>query len=219
MFDDNCNSRTNGEYLFFNRIKDNIDLIVDVGCGTDSDYLEFKGEVHYFDPEGTFIETLSRKKNSNSLAIFNRFGLGTERCDAYYYPCYQSFIDRVTSCAVSDDANKVTRRIRTGEDYVTEKSIGYIDFLKIDTEGFELNVLKGFGEFLRNVGIVQFEYGGTYLDSTTTLNEVVDYLKEMGFHKFSYLMNRGTYPLPGVEDHYRYCNIVCVNKNNAYDPL
>ena len=73
MFDDNCDSRTNGEYLFFNRIKDNIDLIVDVGCGTDSDYLEFKGEVHYFDPEGTFIESLSREKNSNSLAVFNRF--------------------------------------------------------------------------------------------------------------------------------------------------
>ena len=29
-----------------------------------------------------------------------------------------------------------------------EKNIETVDFLKIDTEGFELNVLLGFGDFL-----------------------------------------------------------------------
>jgi hypothetical protein len=40
----NCNSKTNGEEKIFMDIKDNIHVIFDVGCRTDS------GEVHYFDP-------------------------------------------------------------------------------------------------------------------------------------------------------------------------
>ena len=59
-------------------------------------------------------------------------------------------------------------------------NIKNIDFLKIDTEGYELNVLKGFEDFLENIKIVQFEYGGTFLDNNTKLIDVINYLKEKG---------------------------------------
>ena len=46
------------------------------------------------------------------------------------------------------------------------KSIGVsnVKFVKIDTEGFELNVLQGFEEHLSKVKVIQFEYGGTFID-------------------------------------------------------
>ena len=219
MFNNNCDSKTNGEYVFYNRIKNSVDIIFDIGCRKESEFLDFEKEVHYFDPESTFVEELSNLKNSNSSATFNKFGLGKEDCELYYYPLYQSFYDRIASCHLSDDSNKVLRTIRTGKSYITEKNIEKIDFLKIDTEGFELNVLLGFDDFLQKIGIIQFEYGGTFIDNNTTLNDVVEYLKRYGFHKFSYLTSTGTQLITDFQDHYQYCNIVCVNQNTVHDSM
>ena len=54
----NCNSKTNGELLFYNLIKDKITTIFDIGCRNDSEFINFNGEVHYFDPINDFIESL-----------------------------------------------------------------------------------------------------------------------------------------------------------------
>uniref|UniRef100_A0A6C0HRJ9 Methyltransferase FkbM domain-containing protein n=1 Tax=viral metagenome TaxID=1070528 RepID=A0A6C0HRJ9_9ZZZZ len=215
----NCDSKTNGENAFFMYIKDSIEIIFDVGCRSDSEFINFKGNVHYFDPVDKFIEELKNVKNVNSKSYFNNFGLGEENKELYYYPKYQSFYDRTISCTVSDDSNKFLLRIKKGKDYVIENNIKNIDFLKIDTEGYELNVLQGFEDFLENVQIIQFEYGGTFLDNATKLIDVKNYLEQNNFTNFSYLTNNGSVPITDFNDHYQYCNIVCVNKNSRFVPL
>jgi hypothetical protein len=109
--------------------------------------------------------------------------------------------------------------IKTGKEYTITNHIKNIDFLKIDTEGYELNVLQGFDDFLENVKIIQFEYGGTFLDNNIKLIDVINYLKEKGFHKFSYLTDYGTEIITDFNDHYQYCNIVCINKNSNFVPF
>ncbi len=74
-------------------------------------------------------------------------------------------------------------------------------------------VLQGFGDYLNNIKIIQFEYGGTFLDNNTKLIDVINYLEEKGFHKFSYLTSYGKEKIIDFNDHYQYCNIVCINKN------
>ena len=209
----NCNSMTNGEYDLLNRIKSDIKLIFDVGCRANSEMLMFEGECHYFDPVKAFVDRLSSKENKNKLSYFNSFGLGEEEKDLWYYPSYGSFFDRVKSCNISDDKNKVLLKIKKAEDYIVENNIEHIDFLKIDTEGFELSVLKGFGKYLHRVHLIQFEYGGTYLDNGIKLIEVKNYLESFGFNSFSYLVPNGTIPITNFDDHYKYCNIICINKN------
>jgi len=204
--------------IFFSDIKDKIDIIFDVGCRTDTEFTVFEGEVHYFDPVADFIERLPNQPNKNRHSHFNSFGLGKENKKVYYYPRYQSFYNRTRSCGIDDDLNKVTLQIRKAKDYITEKGIDHIDFLKIDTEGYELDVLEGFEDCLENVKIIQFEYGGTFLDNGIKLEEVVDYLRKRGFRKFSYLIPRGTVPITDFRDHYQYCNIVCVNTRSDIDP-
>ena len=117
-----------------------------------------------------------------------------------------------------------------------------IHYLQIDTEGFELEVLKGFEENLKNTKIIQFEYGSASLDNSFKLNDIIKYLEKYEFHKFSYLHKTGKTKLEDlkgmtittdvlshkhgyqhevkyieedgfVPDHYNYCNIVCINKN------
>jgi FkbM family methyltransferase len=215
----NCNSKTNGELQFYTIIKNDIKVIFDVGCRSDSEFIDFIGEVHYFDPVKRFIDSLSKQPTNNSVSYFNNFGLGNENTELYYYPAYQSFYDRVNSCRISDASNKIKLIIKKASEYCIEKNISNIDFLKIDTEGFELNVLKGFEDELQKVNIIQFEYGGTYLDNNTKLIDVITYLKNKGFEKFSYLSPAGPVAITDFNDHYNYCNIVCINKNSSYVPF
>jgi FkbM family methyltransferase len=210
---------TNGEHKFFMDIKDNIDVIFDVGCRSDSEYIHFNGEVHYFDPVDEFIEKLKKQPNLNKRSHFNNFGLGDENKQLYYYPKYQSFYDRINSCNTSDDANKILLNIKTGKEYIIRNNIESVDFLKIDTEGYELNVLQGFEDCLKIVKIIQFEYGGTFLDNGKKLIDVITYLKQKGFYNFSYLTNEGPVLITNYKDHYQYCNIVCLNKNSDFVPF
>ncbi len=218
IFDSNCNFKTNGELKFYMKIKNNIRVIFDVGCQL-SNFIEFQGEVHYFDPRNDYIEDLKKKPNINKISYFNNFGLGNENKQTYYYPRYESFFNRINSCNVDDSENKILLEIKKSKDYVIENNIEKIDFLKIDTEGYELEVLKGFEDFLTNIKIIQFEYGGTSLDNNVKLIDFINFLSEKGFYKFSYLSEYyGIIPITDYNDHYEYCNIVCINKNSDYTP-
>lgn len=214
----NCDSKTNGEEKFFNDIKDNINVIFDVGCRSNSVFTNFKGDVHYFDPVEKFVENLKKFNNLNQKSYFNNFGLGYENGNFYYYPKFQSFYNRIKSCRVNDDSNKVLLNIKKGKDYMIEQNINSIDFLKIDTEGSEFDVIKGFEDFIDRVQIIQFEYGGTFLDNNVKLNDIVQYLKDKGFSKFAYLTNNQPVIITNFNDHYKYCNIVCLNQNIHFTP-
>lgn len=191
-------------------IRGMVRTVFDVGSSDDSVFTDFMCDVHYFDPDPSRIQTLSAKRTKNITSSFNAFGLGEENTELYYYPMYFSFFDRVKSCSVSDDANKVALPIRSAKEYVLQNNVESIDFLKIDTEGYELSVLKGFDETIRRVKFIQFEYGGTYIDSGVKLIEVVEYLKSFGFGRFARLGIKGPENLTDFSDNYTYCNIVCI---------
>lgn len=68
----------------------------------------------------------------------------------------------------------------TLDKFCKENDITQVDFLKIDTEGHELDVLQGSEKMLSEgrVKCIQFEYGGTYLDAKITLAQVFNLLKK-----------------------------------------
>lgn len=205
----------NGEKHLYSIIKNEISTIFDVGCRSESLFLDFPGEVHYFDPVPPYIEALKAQPTQNKRAFYNTFGLSDEETILSYYPRYESFCNRITSCEVDDSANKVEFMVKRGDNYVKEHNLEEVGFLKLDTEGYEFKVLKGFGDFLHKIKYVQFEYGGTYLDSNTKLADVINYLKEYGFTAFFYLKHDNWQeniftPIEDYTDHYRYCNIVAV---------
>lgn len=205
----NDNERTNGELWFINAIQNEIDVIFDVGCRHDSLFLNYPKEVHYFDPNKEFLEKIKQIQNSNKKSFFNGFGLGDQKTTLKYFKSFQSFIDRRETCWVDNDT--MIFDVDKGINYLTEKEINQIDFLKIDTEGFEFAVIKGFEEKLKDIKIIQFEYGKTYIDSGIKLMDVINYLKEYGFQSFYYLDSNSLAIIPNFHDHYRYCNIICFN--------
>uniref|UniRef100_A0A6C0AZX4 Methyltransferase FkbM domain-containing protein n=1 Tax=viral metagenome TaxID=1070528 RepID=A0A6C0AZX4_9ZZZZ len=199
---------TNGELFFYNSIKSSITVIFDIGSRNDSLFLDFDNQVHYFEPVLSSLTDLSRQKNKNKRSYFNNFGLSDKSEVANYYPRYESFYNRITSCKVDDSENRISLNLQRADEYILKNNIDVIDFIKIDTEGYELNVLKGFGKYLNKVNIIQFEYGGTFLDNNTKLIDIINLLKQYGFSTFYYLYNNGLCELNEYYDHYRYCNIV-----------
>jgi FkbM family methyltransferase len=74
-------------------------------------------------------------------------------------------------------------RLQTGDAFCSQNKIERIDFLKIDTEGHELAVLKGFARMFseKRIGMAQFEYGGTWLDARVQLADAFALLEKHSY--------------------------------------
>jgi FkbM family methyltransferase len=67
----------------------------------------------------------------------------------------------------------IQSKVKTGDQLVDE--LDTPDFVKIDVEGHEAFVLRGFRETLQGADapwLIQFEYGATYVPSGSTLREI-----------------------------------------------
>ena len=71
--------------------------------------------------------------------------------------------------------------VTTGERYVKEQGIERIDMLKIDVEGMDLQVIKGFGDGLQQIKVIQFEYGIFNIASRDLLVDFHALLTAAGF--------------------------------------
>lgn len=69
--------------------------------------------------------------------------------------------------------------VEKGDSFAAANGISVIDMLKVDTEGFDLDVLQGFSDTLANatVRFVQFEYGRTCLPKRVLLKDFYDLLR------------------------------------------
>ena len=110
----------------------------------------------------------------------------------------------------------LTVPLETLDHFTSEHKIPRINFLKIDTEGNERNVLLGAKKLLEKkaVDIIQFEYGGTYLDSKTTLHQVYNYLQRHGYTIYR-IASFGLIEIPRWRqalENYAYSNYLAVKK-------
>lgn len=209
----NHHAETNGELLFYKKHKDEFNVIFDVGSRSDSIFLTAPAEVYYFEPVAGFLEALKQDaSNHNTKSHFLNFGLSDENTTLPYYDIYQSFCDRTKSCGDHSKKHVSHLEVRRADYFILKNNITQIDFLKIDTEGYEWKVLKGFGDKLTIVKVIQFEYGGTFIDNGVRLKDLIGYLKHYDFDTFSYLSPDGLVPIRNDDDHYQYCNIVCFNR-------
>lgn len=74
-------------------------------------------------------------------------------------------------------------RCETGEEFCRREGIDCVSFMKIDTEGHDLRVLKGFGEMLRpeNIECIQFEYNEISVTARVWLAEFYKLLQSRGY--------------------------------------
>ena len=78
---------------------------------------------------------------------------------------------------------------RFDEYWLQENLPEKIDFMKIDVEGYEMNVLKGVGELIENISLIQFEFGSTQIDTRYFFRDFWLYFEEKKFKLFRISQN------------------------------
>jgi len=110
----------------------------------------------------------------------------------------------------------VARRVEvtTIDTEIETRSLGHVDMLKIDTEGYDLHVLRGARTSLRNkvFDVVQFEYNAPWAYANSTLHEAIELLTDCGYRLLllrSGRLERFDYETYG--EYYRYSNFVALS--------
>ena len=130
-------------------------MVFDVGARTDTDYLTIhpKAEFHLFEPNPAFFEELAKKVIDKTNVATSRCGLGDKKGLIMYNDMLQAFEGGAQTLK-----GFMGLPIITLDWYVEKIGVERIDFLKIDTEGYDLNVLKGGTKILKNIKYIQYEH-------------------------------------------------------------
>jgi len=186
------------EIEFYNKIKNNCKIIFDVGCRDDIEYIEnSKNKIfHLFEPNPIFYIKCQEKITQITNIIYLRnFGLGggNNIGETDYYLDSQSFFKRHVHYI--SKSNPVKLPVIKFSDYLKKYKIEKIDFLKIDTEGCEPDILLDDIQFIKNnVKYIQFEYASTWLDRNDSVC-LYDIFKEYCDNFSFYILKNESHPI------------------------
>jgi len=78
---------------------------------------------------------------------------------------------------------EISAEVTTGDAYAASRGISHINLLKLDVEGMEHRVLKGFGQMLERkaIDLVQFEYGRVSIVHGFLLRDFHAFFRERGY--------------------------------------
>lgn len=163
-----------------------------------------------YEPNDMWVDVLKDKYKENShVEVFSTLvgsKIGDEKF--YYFTNHNDQLSSIYKRPVFSELPMQTQlKSCTTIDAIMEY-MDFIDFIKVDTEGAEFDVLKGAVESLKDqkIKFIQIEYGGTYPDAGITMMEVITFVNSFGYRVYSY---DGTFteldPKTFVED-YHYDN-------------
>ncbi len=143
-------------------------------------------EGHLFDvTKDTYEKCLKRHGDNQKLKINN-----AALSDVLGEIEYRSYPDDPTRNGISGVRGEgdmafelLTAPCLTGDHYCAENKIERINLLKVDAEGYDLHVLKGFEKMLAQgkVDVIQFEYNVKHSETHSMLGDYYDYLEKMGY--------------------------------------
>lgn len=140
-------------------------------------------EIHCFELSPGNIRTFrANSANAEAGLHLQEFGLGIEEGSFETFESPQQ--SQVVSLhSVAGGIRGETGRVRRGDAACRELGITNIAFLKIDTEGHELQVLQGFGEMLRPdcIACIQFEYNECSVSARVLIRELFELLEPAGY--------------------------------------
>lgn len=173
------------ELAIFNAIRNDIEVVFDVGARLNTDYLGNSTGggaplvFYLFEPNPSFykglcerVDVISASASPDARVVVTNSGLGDKAGLFTYYEDVQSFV-KDNGFRKSEDGDGKTFEIRTLDNFCAEQGVGSIDFLKIDVEGLDYQVLLGGSVIIKEtVNYCQFEFGvGQTADGSTNTPE------------------------------------------------
>ncbi len=201
-------------FFFKNNLNNNLDILIDVGAHkgeTIQDFLSFFKIKNIYSFEAspkTFeelqfkIKKIKKKFYSTNIEIFN-YGIGSSNQENIFYELPDSNSSTFNIIDLNSSYYKKKNKILSFfflkhkstiretkisliklADFIDKKKINNIDILKIDTEGYEFEVLKGLEQKISKIKFIYFEHHyDNMIKKNYKYSDIHDYLKSKGFHK------------------------------------
>lgn len=158
------------------------DVGANVGNWTDMAKNLFpRATIHAFELNPKIALTLTDRFSGIKNIHIHPFGLAAAagKVDFFAYPGEASVLSGLRAPLHSHVPHtRETAEVRTGDEVCREQGIAQIDFLKVDAEGADFEVLSGFDKMLtgQKISVIQFEHqGGRYL------RDFYDFLEPKGY--------------------------------------
>lgn len=190
--------KTSGEEDFIKKYVTKIDngVIFDVGAnvGNYSKSLRknnFQIEIYSFEPHPITFERLREVTKSLNIKCINA-GVGAKNglLKLYDYADNDGSSHASLYKAVIEDIHKAQAlehevNIITLDEFAKDNKVDRVRLLKIDTEGHELEVLKGFEQYIRDgkVDIIHFEFNEMNVASRIFFKDFWDFLPNYNFFR------------------------------------
>lgn len=229
---------TNGEqrfihdlFSYFQRSRgDDPVVMFDIG-GNVGDYTQMllkrsrdggiSSQIHVFEPTAACFSKLTTKFGSEPSVVLNRVAASDREgtVDIHYDKQESGFASlhqrNLKPFGFEMNKSESIQTIRLDQ-YVDDRGIGHIGFVKMDIEGHELTALRGLGDYLRAdfIDFIQFEYGGANLDSHTSLLDLYSIFEGAGF-TVAKVMRKGLALMryrPAM-DNFTFANYVAVSQS------
>ncbi|MFQ5571565.1 MAG: FkbM family methyltransferase [Rhodothermales bacterium] len=227
------NDTISGEHYLIERILPRLierdtPLFLDIGAHTGA-YTRVLGRrfpqatIHAFEPHPRNFERL--RASNVPGATYHNVALGAEDAVLMLYDRadqdgseHASLHEAVISDLHRQPATRVEITVRTLDEVALEENLTFIDFMKIDTEGHELAVLRGASSLLARgaIGCIQFEFNEMHTVSRSFFRDFRLLLSTYDLYRLlpRGLLKLGTVPL--LTELYAYQNILAVPGERAH---
>ena len=216
-YNDLCDMLNNGEkYILDNFLKPN-QIVFDVGSNV-GDWSQLALEIEpslqisCFEPNPVNYQSLCNRLQGQAqfypFALSNHVGLS---------PFFYKPIERWAGAGlyhIYHQCQTMDVVTMTLDLFCSEHKIEKIDYLKIDTEGSEKDIIFGAANLLsqQHINALQFEYGRSYLYAQATLENIINFLTHCGYAIFR-LHTDGMIHISQWYDHlenYKDCNYFAI---------
>ena len=174
-------------------------------------------ECHLFEPSIKNFEKLKKRFSQKNIFINNIGLFNSNKKSKLFYDHSGSELASLTKrrlehFQVDMDFEEIIELQRFDNYWRDKNSI--IDYIKIDVEGHELDILEGFGDLIQNVRLIQFEFGGCNIDTRTFFQDFWYFFAEKEFLIFR-ITPRGPLLIKNYsekDEHFLTTNYIALNK-------
>jgi len=161
------------EFLEWCRSRDKkFNTVLDIGawCGTwSAEFAPYCKKIYAIEPDRTHVECLLKNLSSFDNIELLDYAVG----------------DIETRVSLTDDDFTQARRIYSIGNILMKTVDSFkfedVDLIKIDVEGFEMNVLRGAKDTLKDCNFLMIELNNNSKKYNSSNNEIEKYLQELGF--------------------------------------
>lgn len=190
-------------FTYLKKFFNNKVVIFDVGSHKGEIIYFFKelfnsSSIHCFEPQKNIFDELKVfiKTQKYNDVISNNFGLDKFDGVKKFYPASNtlksSFI-KSSNQNNTENNNSIDYPVFRGDNYSLSKKIKDIDILKINVQGMEMDVLKGFEKLLKSsnikVVLAEYDYSNRY-QSSSKIGDLENFLQKFNYDLFDIVLLR-----------------------------